>query len=91
MLLGATLSAAARNQDPKVFEDAVADEFKSAPPRDRALFSSNVRSCRDALVASTRTAVTAGGEASAVECALFSSPWGFDLTDVEFEKGRLVL
>lgn len=91
MLLGLTLSAAARNEDPKVFEDSITREFKTMPPSDHALLSENLRGCRDALIASTRAAVIPGGEASATEFALFGSAWGFDLKEMEFEKGRLVM
>ncbi|KAH6663939.1 Alpha/Beta hydrolase protein [Plectosphaerella plurivora] len=91
MVLNSTLCAAARNKDPKVFEDMLVAEFKSAPPRDHALLDSNVRGCKQALSASTRAAVIPGGKASAVEFALFGSPWGFDLKDVGVGKGRLVM
>ncbi|KAH7376694.1 Alpha/Beta hydrolase protein [Plectosphaerella cucumerina] len=90
-MLNSTLSTAARNEDPKVFEDLLVAEFKSAPPRDHALLDSNVRGCRDALTASTRAAVIPGGKASAVEFALFGSPWGFELKDLEVGKGRLIM
>lgn len=91
IVLNSTMSAAARNEDPQVFEKLLMAEFKSAPPRDHALLSSNLRGCKDALAASCRAAVIPGGRGSAVEFALFGSSWGFDLKDVDVGKGRLVM
>lgn len=78
-------------EHPEKLAQLMTDAFQGRPVEDRqALVADDGRVLR-VLVDSTREAFRDGGMGFAWESRLFGSPWGFELGDLEVEKGKLVL
>ena len=89
--LESALSKLARDSSrPEAFEAALAKSFSSRPAVDRAVWDNDL-GFRQALVASTREALSESSRGAAWEARLFGSDWGFGLADVNLESRSLSL
>ncbi|KAF2464778.1 alpha/beta hydrolase fold domain-containing protein [Lindgomyces ingoldianus] len=82
-LMDYTMGKAARNKDPKVFEDLVMKEMRSRPEVDQQ--SIKDENIKHDFIESTREGVRQGSQGAAWEARLFGSPWGFELTQLHSE------
>ncbi|KAF2246363.1 alpha/beta hydrolase fold domain-containing protein [Trematosphaeria pertusa] len=85
-MLDMAMGKAARNEDPKVFEDLLMKEIESRPEVDRNAMKDEKN--REAFIEGTREGLRQGGQGSAWEARLNGSPWGFELSDLDIgEEG----
>lgn len=82
-LLDWQLGKAARNPDPKVFEDMFAKEMNAQPGADGKCLED--LEFRRQLMESIRESVRAGSAGAAWEARLYASEWGFELDEVQFD------
>ena len=76
-----TMSIPARDPDPKVFENLLMNQIATAPGPDAETYRDD--RIRGLWIEATREAVKAGGPGSAWEEKLLSTPWGFDLEEID--------
>lgn len=80
-VLDFAMGRAARNKDPKVFEDLVKKEIVSRPEADRLAMTDEKN--KEAFIEGTREGFRQGGQGAAWEAKLYGSPWGFELQELE--------
>ncbi|KAI1845533.1 hypothetical protein JX265_011642 [Neoarthrinium moseri] len=86
------LGVMARDKEhPEKFEQAVADNLKSRPPVDRALWENDVGNFRKSLVESLRGALQNGGQGAAWEARMLGSNWDFKLEELQVSPGQLII
>ncbi|KAI1178785.1 Alpha/Beta hydrolase protein [Nemania sp. FL0916] len=91
-LLGRSVAKVAQDTEhPERFEKLMADNFAGWPEVDRAAMAANDDRFLKVLVRSSAEALKHGAEGFACEAKLFGAPWGFNLEDIQVDRGRLVL
>ena len=81
-------------QDDSARVEAILDqEMKQRPMVDQEVWVTNEGGMRDVLLAGVKAKLKSEdiGQAMAKETALLGSSWGFELGDLEIERGRLVM
>ncbi|KAF2178842.1 alpha/beta hydrolase fold domain-containing protein [Zopfia rhizophila CBS 207.26] len=80
MLMDKTLGTAARNEDPKVFEELLMKEMASRPEADQDAIKDEKN--KQNFIEATREGLRHSAEGAAWEARLFGSAWGFQLGDL---------
>ncbi|KAH8900570.1 alpha/beta-hydrolase [Thozetella sp. PMI_491] len=90
-VIDSELGAAARDtKNPNRTEELMDKDFSTRPGADAQAWKTNP-TLRSALVQSLKGAMKEGGYPSAWEGRILASKWGFELSDLEVEPGRMVL
>ncbi|KAF2791180.1 alpha/beta-hydrolase [Melanomma pulvis-pyrius CBS 109.77] len=80
-LLDYAMGTAARNEDPKVFENLFMKEISSRPEVDQQVMRDEKN--KSGVIEGTREGLRQGGQGAAWEAKLFGSDWGFQLEDID--------
>lgn len=84
-------SIARDHEHPEKLEQFLAKTFESRPPVDKAVWDENLEGCRDMLIEDSRVSLKNGSKGAAWEFYLAPNDWGFKLTDIKFQPGKLIM